>query len=155
MNVSELARRAGIAPSAVRFYERKGILPPPPRGPNGYREYGAEDLCRVRVVASLRRLGLELVEAGRLATLCAAGQCEVMSHDLVPLIARQRAAIERNRAEIEVLDGQLAALQAALSSDIPDPDLCLEGGGESGTARYRPGLSVPVPVPARLPVLSR
>lgn len=126
MNVSEIARDAGIAPSAVRFYERKGILPAPPRGSNGYREYGEEDLCRVRVVASLRRLGLDLVDAGRLAELCANGQCDAMSHDLLPLVATQRAEIVRDRARLDALDRQLAALEVALAGDTPEADLCLE-----------------------------
>ncbi len=44
MNVSEVARRAGIAPTAVRFYERRGVLPAASRRDNGYREYTDEDL---------------------------------------------------------------------------------------------------------------
>ena len=35
MKVSEVARRAGVAASAVRFYEAEGILPPPPRTASG------------------------------------------------------------------------------------------------------------------------
>ncbi|MGZ8502363.1 MAG: MerR family transcriptional regulator, partial [Candidatus Limnocylindrales bacterium] len=58
MRVSELARRAGIAPSAVRWYESVGILPPATRQANGYREYAEDDLARLRLVVSLRRLGL-------------------------------------------------------------------------------------------------
>jgi MerR family transcriptional regulator, copper efflux regulator len=44
MNVSDIARMVGIAPSAVRFYERKGILPRAPRQPNGYGDYTDDDL---------------------------------------------------------------------------------------------------------------
>lgn len=153
MNVSDIAREVGIAPSAVRFYERRGVLPSARRGANGYREYSEDDLCRVRVIASLRRLGLELAEAGRLAELCATGQCDAMSRDLQPLIADQRAAIGRNRMELDALDRQLEALEAALAGDEPAPDLCLKGGDDDDPARLRPGLSVPVPT--RLPVLSR
>ncbi len=58
MKVSELARRAGVAPSAVRFYEEIGVLPPAARRDNGYREYGDEALARLRLVVALRRLGL-------------------------------------------------------------------------------------------------
>ena len=57
MNVSDIAREVGIAPWAVRFYERRGILPAAHRRGNGYREYTADDLCRLRVVVSLRSLG--------------------------------------------------------------------------------------------------
>jgi DNA-binding transcriptional MerR regulator len=153
MNVSELARQVGIAPSAVRFYERRGILPPAPRQENGYREYTDDDLCRLRVVVSLRRLGLELPVSGRLAELCQSGQCDVMARDLIPLVAAQRTAIAATRAELDDLDGRLAVLEASLHSEDVDPDLCLEKGGDDDAApvRLRPGLSVP----ADLPVLTR
>lgn len=39
MNVSEVARRAGISPTAVRFYERRGVPPAAAPRDNGYREY--------------------------------------------------------------------------------------------------------------------
>ena len=70
MKVSELAARAGVASSAVRWYESVGILPPASRQANGYREYGEEDLARLRLVVSLRRLGLGPEDAGRMAGLC-------------------------------------------------------------------------------------
>jgi hypothetical protein len=37
LRVSELAERAGVAHSTVRFYERAGLLSPPRRAANGYR----------------------------------------------------------------------------------------------------------------------
>ena len=130
MNVSDLAREVGIAPSAVRFYERKGILPPAGRGENGYREYTDDDLCRLRIVVSLRRLGLELPVAGRLAALCQSGQCDTMARDLVPLVATQRTAIARTRTELDDVDRRLATLETTLQTDGVDPDLCLQKGGD-------------------------
>ena len=59
MRVSELARAAGIQASTVRFYEATGVLPPAARRENGYRKYGADDLSRLRLLVSLRRLGLD------------------------------------------------------------------------------------------------
>jgi DNA-binding transcriptional MerR regulator len=70
VKVSELAERVGIAPSAVRWYESVGIIPPAIRLPNGYREFAEEDLARLRLVVSLRRLGLGPEDAGRMARLC-------------------------------------------------------------------------------------
>ena len=83
MKVSELARRAGITPAAVRFYEAEGVLPAAPRAANGYREYHADDLCRLRLVVAMRGLGLELSECGRLAGLCQDGECDVMEEQLL------------------------------------------------------------------------
>jgi MerR family transcriptional regulator, copper efflux regulator len=156
MNVSDIARTVGIAPSAVRFYERKGILPPAPRQSNGYREYTDDDLCRLRIVVSLRRLGLDLPVAGRLASLCQGGECDAMARDLLPLVSAQRAAIARSRQEIEDLDRHLAVLETTLQAGGVDADLCLEKGGESDELlrlRLRPEL--PVSADDRLPVLSK
>ena len=126
MRVSELAQRAGVAASAIRFYESVGVLPPAPRQPNGYREYGEQDLCRVRVLASLRALGLELEESAHLADLCSKGDCDEMEEQLVPTIARRRAELAAARAEIEHVDEELARLERAIRSDEPQKTLCLE-----------------------------
>jgi DNA-binding transcriptional MerR regulator len=154
MNISDIARVVGIAPSAVRFYERTGVLPPAHRGPNGYREYDENDLCNLRIVVSLRRLGLDLAVAGRLAALCQGGECDTMARDLLPLVSAQREAIARARDEIEELDRNLSALEVALTEGDVDPNLCLEKGGErDDRLRLRPGL--PVSAYAQLSVLSR
>jgi DNA-binding transcriptional MerR regulator len=151
MNVSELARQVGIAPSAVRFYERKGILPPAVRQDNGYREYTDDDLCRLQTVVSLRRLGLDLLESGRLAELCQTGQCDVMAKDLLPLVAAQRRAIAATHAELDDLDGRLAVLEGNLQTTDVDADLCLVKGGEDDATQLR--LRTGVPVSADRPVL--
>ena len=100
MKVSDLAQQVGIAPSAVRFYERTGVLPTAGRRENGYRDYDDVDLCRLRIVVGLRRLGLDPIEAGRLASLCVSGQCDVMSQDLAALVTGQRQKIARQRTEL-------------------------------------------------------
>ena len=114
MKVSELARRAGVATSAVRFYEAMGVLPAAARRDNGYREYGAAELARLRLVVSLRRLGLAPVDAGRLAALCMArGEVDL---DLAPLIAGQRTAIERQRSDLDRLDSELTDLELTIQA---------------------------------------
>lgn len=114
MKVSDLARRAGVAPSAVRFYEETGVLPRAPRGANGYRDYGSEALARLSLVVALRRLGLPPVEAGRLASLCIdRGEVDI---DLEPLIESQRAAIARRRADLDRVDSQLTDLELTIAA---------------------------------------
>lgn len=114
MRVSELAERAGIAPSAVRWYESVGILPPATRQPNGYREYADEDLARLRLVVSLRRLGLGPEDAGRMARLCL--ERGEVDRDLTPLVADQRAAIARQRDDLDRLDGELIDLEVTIAA---------------------------------------
>ena len=114
MDISELARRAGVAPSAVRFYEDAGVLPAARRRANGYRAYVDDDLARLRLVVALRRLGLAPIDAGRLASLCI-DRAEV-DIDMAPLIAGQRAAIERQRADLDRVDGELTDLELTIAA---------------------------------------
>lgn len=114
MTISELARRTGIAPSAIRFYERAGILPPAARAANGYRTYDDADVARLRLVGSLRRLGLEPVEAARLAGLCLANGA--VDPAVAPLVAARRVEIAHRRAELDRLDGELADLEETIAA---------------------------------------
>jgi arsenate reductase len=114
MKIAELARRAGVATSAVRFYEEVGVLPAGRRLANGYRDYNAADLARLRLVVALRRLGLAPVDAGRLAALCI--ERGEMDRDLMPLISGQRAAIERQRADLDRLDSELTDLETTIQA---------------------------------------
>lgn len=59
-SIGELARRTGIAVTAIRFYSDHGILPPAGRTPGGYRRYSDADLARLELVRTLRELGVDL-----------------------------------------------------------------------------------------------
>ena len=114
MRIAELARRVGVAPSAVRWYEQIGVVPPPSRSRNGYREYAPVDLARLRLVVLLRRLGLGPEDAGRLARLCL--ERGAIDADLMPLIADQCASIARRRADLDRLEAELLDLQRTISA---------------------------------------
>src|SRR5437899_644601 len=59
--IGELARRAGVRPSAIRYYEEVGVLPSPERVA-GRRRYGPGALQRLSVIAAAQRAGLSLGE---------------------------------------------------------------------------------------------
>lgn len=114
MNISVLARRAGISPSGVRWYESAGILPAPARRPNGYRAYTDADLSRLRLVLTLRRLGLTPADAGRLAQRCIEGGA--VDGDLESMLETQRVAIGRQREELERAEVELADLETTIGA---------------------------------------
>ena len=62
LTVGDLARRAGISPQGIRFYEAEGLLPAPPRTAAGYRIYDPSALGRLQFIRRGRQLGLSLVE---------------------------------------------------------------------------------------------
>ncbi|MFJ2648079.1 MerR family transcriptional regulator [Streptomyces sp. NPDC087420] len=58
MRIGDAAAAAGTTPRALRFYEERGLLPPPVRTASGQRDYGPGEVARVRVVRELLALGL-------------------------------------------------------------------------------------------------
>ncbi|MGM9482663.1 MerR family transcriptional regulator [Roseateles sp. NT4] len=60
MKIGELATRTGLAPSAIRFYESQGLLPPARRAGNGYRVYGEDAVQRLQIVTLSQSFGLSL-----------------------------------------------------------------------------------------------
>ena len=114
MNVSELAQRAGIAPSAVRWYEHEGVIPKAARGINGYRQFGEEHLARLRLVVSFRRLGLDPQEAGSLARSCLSHRD--LDAAVGPLLERQHASLARQRADLDRIEGELLDLELTLAA---------------------------------------
>ena len=77
-------------------------------------QYGPDDLARLRLVVSLRRLGLGPEDAGRLARLCL--ERGDIDADLAPLLADQRAAIARQRGDLDRLESELLDLELTIAA---------------------------------------
>jgi MerR family redox-sensitive transcriptional activator SoxR len=67
VRIGELAKHAGISTSAVRYYERVGLLPAPARS-SGRRDYAAEALPRLAVILRARRMGFGISETRQLVS---------------------------------------------------------------------------------------
>jgi MerR family copper efflux transcriptional regulator len=130
MRIRELADRIGTTAHAIRFYERKGLLPVPIRGENGYRDYSEEDVSRLRLLIGLRHLDLPLAQAAELATLCAAGRCDEVSVELKGVLADKRVELARRIAELQYLDERLGHLAGQLDAgEAPRPLITMQKGG--------------------------
>lgn len=90
---------------AIRFYEREGLLPAPPRTPAGYRKYRPDNVGRLRFIRHAQDLGFSLAEIRDLAHLS-----EQRGRDCGGVLSRTREKI----AEIDEKIGQLLALRQAL-----------------------------------------
>jgi DNA-binding transcriptional MerR regulator len=62
MKIGQVAREAGVSIDTVRFYERRGVLPPPQRRPSGYRVFTESSVERIRMARALQNLGFTLDE---------------------------------------------------------------------------------------------
>jgi arsenate reductase len=117
MNISSLARRAGISPSGVRWYEASGILPAPARRENGYREYDETDLSRLTLILALRRLGLTPADAGRLVERSFDG--ETIDPALTATLEQQRRRIAQQREELDRVELELVDLERTIDAAGP------------------------------------
>ncbi len=69
MKIQDFSRQTGLSAKTIRYYESIGILRSPQHAPNGYREYGEQDLERAHVVAGARSLELSLDEISELLAM--------------------------------------------------------------------------------------
>lgn len=60
MTIGQLATRAGVADSTVRYYERRGLLRPTGRTEANYRIYGPESVARLHFIRAAQSSGLSL-----------------------------------------------------------------------------------------------
>lgn len=131
MRIRTLADKLGTTPHAIRFYERRGFLPTPPRGENRYREYGEADAERLRLLIGLRQLDLPLDQAAELASMCAEGRCDEVSTELSAALAEKRNELRRRMDEMRYLDRRLAHLQGDLAAgESPRPLITLGKEGQ-------------------------
>jgi DNA-binding transcriptional MerR regulator len=113
MRIGELARRVGLSTSAVRYYEKEGLIAPVPRTDTGYRLYGTEVVGRLQFLLRAKALGLSLREVGELLaspTTDAGDQPDRVRH----LIAHKIADTSRRIAELQALNQELEALYVRL-----------------------------------------
>lgn len=71
ITIGKLAAQAGVAIDTVRYYERAGLLPEPPRRESGYREYPQETVKRLRFIRRAKAMGFSLPEISELLSLSA------------------------------------------------------------------------------------
>lgn len=62
LSIGELARQANVNIETIRYYERRGLLPEPPRNNSGHRQYSQEALKRTDFIKRCQNLGFSLKE---------------------------------------------------------------------------------------------
>jgi len=114
LQIGELARRLGLNPRTIRYYEGVGLLPEPRRSEAGYRLYGEEDERRLRFISSARRVGFPLGEIKEILALRDGGKapCRYVSE----AIERRQRELDRQLADLRRLRAELAALSVRARS---------------------------------------
>jgi MerR family redox-sensitive transcriptional activator SoxR len=104
LTIGQVARRAGLRTSAIRYYEAVGLLPEAPRE-SGQRRYGEETLRRLQVIEVAKRAGFSLDEARILLSTGNGGP---------PAHAQLRELAERKLPEVDELIARAQAMRAWL-----------------------------------------
>jgi len=108
LTIGKVARRVGIRPSAIRYYERQDILQPTVRGANGYRTYSDEAVKLLLFVKRAQSLGITLKEIKPLLDLATQGQ-RPCSH--VKQLARNHLReVDEKIGELQMLQKELRTL---------------------------------------------
>jgi DNA-binding transcriptional MerR regulator len=120
MKIQEFANLTGLSAKTIRYYESIGILSPPPRAPNGYREYTEQDLARARFVAGTRSLDLSLEEIREI--LAMQDRREAPCRTLLNLIEQKADQIEERIRLLRQMEVDLRRLHR-LGLTFPTDDI--------------------------------
>lgn len=102
----ELARATGCNIETIRYYEKVGLLPDPPRTAAGYRIYAAAHVARLRFIQRARELGFTLDDIRGLLGL---------EDGNVPTCAEVKARTDRHLADVRAKIADLGRIEAALA----------------------------------------
>ena len=117
VRISEAATKVGLGATAIRFYEKRGVVPRPERSENGYRNYADEDVAILRFVRRARGLEIPLDDIREIVELRTKGQapCNVVR----AAMHTGASAIDSRIEELQGLRTELTHL-LALADDIAD-----------------------------------
>ena len=126
MLIGEVADTLGVGSQTIRFYERRGLLLPPHREPNGYRRYDPGVLGRLRFIQSGQAAGLTLAEIASILSLRDAGQapCTHVSDLLALKLEDVRARQRELSALASELEDILQNSRDLDPADCTEADIC-------------------------------
>jgi DNA-binding transcriptional MerR regulator len=130
--IGTLAALSGVTVATVRVYERKGLIGPLYRTPNGYRYYDATLQLPIRVFGAAMSLGISLAEIGE---IFAAGR--PLLHEPTPAQARDANAVaaEIYRRHIGAIDEDMRRLEALRAHLAHRVEYCVHELAGSGPVR--------------------
>jgi len=114
MNIGQASRKAGLPPKTIRYYEEIGLLAPD-RRPNGYRDYGRDELHRLRFLHRARGLGFSIEDCRALLSLY--DDKSRASADVKTLALARIAEVEKKITELESLRATLRHLAESCHGD--------------------------------------
>lgn len=110
MQIKELSRATGVDVETIRFYEKQGLLPPPARRENGYRDYATPHLQRLSFIRHCRALDMPLSDVARLLSFL--DEPEAHCDDVNDLVDQQLSRVRARLKSMRALERQLMLLRS-------------------------------------------
>lgn len=109
-SITELSREFDVTPRTIRYYEDQGLLFP--RRSGLQRVYAKRDRTRLKLALRGKRLGLSLAEIKSMITMYDTAQDEEgQLVEFLAALAQRRAALERQREDIEALLAEISGFE--------------------------------------------
>ncbi len=116
MQIGEVAKRASLTVDAIRFYERRRLLPTPSRTAGRFRLYTEDAIERLQFIQQMQGLGFSLKEVGELSKL---RERKVSACESVKKLLETKLADVRSRlADLRQLESELATDLRKCSSEL-------------------------------------
>ena len=123
MQIGEAAKRTALTVDAIRFYEKRSLLPKPPRTAGRFRLYSDDDVARLAFIRQMQSLGFSLREVRQLLDL--REQPLNACHEVSDLL---KTKLQNVRGKIR----ELGDLERELALDLRKCNLELKRGGKHG-----------------------
>jgi len=126
VRIGELAKRSGLESTAIRYYERIGLMPAPARKGSGYRDYGEEAPARLSFIRAAQSIGFTLGEIREMLAFRDRG--DAPCQHVAALIERNAEELRQRISILEEMRRELIRLakkaQAVSPEDASEAAFC-------------------------------
>ncbi|MDQ4089948.1 MAG: heavy metal-responsive transcriptional regulator [Actinomycetota bacterium] len=122
MRIGELAASASVPAKTIRYYEEIGLLPAPPRHPNGYRAYDESAGDRLRFVKAAQAVGFSLEEIREILSYRDRGEAPCAR--VLELVERRTQDLDERISALQRMQADLRALTARARTSPGPADYC-------------------------------
>jgi len=114
MTIGDVSKQTGIGIETIRFYERKGLIPEPPRTDGGYRIYPEDTVARLRFIRRAKELGFTLSEIADLLFIrgdsgADCGEVREQAIAKITDVARRISDLKRIKKQLETIASECEA----------------------------------------------
>lgn len=137
LSISEVAKKSKVNIETVRYYERRGLIPEPPRTESGYRVFSLEIVERIKFIKRSQELGFTLDEIEKLLAITEDEE-HYDSEEILDFTTQKIREIELKIYDLEKMKSALVDLSIQCPGSgnpicrCPIIETLSKGGGENG-----------------------